>query len=335
VIVALVSALVASGCGSSSASGSAVRLTLYSAQHQETAQAIVSAFEKATGIQVRVESNDEDVLTAQIEQEGSRSPADLFYTENSNWLTQLDQQGLLAPVNPRALGNVPKVDSAADGDWVGVSARVASMVYDTSKLSASQLPTSVMDLADPAWKGKIEIAPGETDFWPVICSVQRTYGTARTVAWLQGLKANAGSNDDAPDNETVTSDVSQGAAELGVINQYYWYRLRADSQGATAHSAIAYFAPGDVGYVEDVSGAAILKSSKHQGAAQEFLSFLTSSAGQEAIANSDSFEYPLNPQVPANPQLTPLDQLHPNSFDPADLGTGLEAKELLQQVGLI
>ncbi len=53
------------------------------------------------------------------------------------------------------------------------------------------------------------------------------------------------------------------------------------------HSKITYFAPHDPGYVLDVSGAAVLKSSKHQAAAQRFLAFLVSKQGQEIIATPE------------------------------------------------
>ena len=71
--------------------------------------ALIKAFTSRTGIQVRVKSNDEDVLTAQLEQAGNRSPADLFYTENSNWLQQLDDRGFLAQVDASTLANVPRI----------------------------------------------------------------------------------------------------------------------------------------------------------------------------------------------------------------------------------
>jgi iron(III) transport system substrate-binding protein len=325
---------VAAGCGAGSGPGTTT-ITLYNAQHEQTTDALIAAFTRATGIQVRVENNDEAVLTAQIEEEGSRSPADLFYTENSNWLAQLDDRGLLAEVDPGTLAQVPSVDSAADGDWVGVSARVSVLVYNPNKVSASELPTSVMALSDPRWRGKIEIAPSETDFWPIVSSVARSRGRAAALAWLEGLKANAGANDDVPDNETVTSDVNSGTADLAVINHYYFYRLRAERGKGATTARIAYFAPRDPGYVEDISGMGILKSSPHRRADQRFLAFLTSAAGQRILAKGDSFEYPLHPGVAANPQLTPLDQLSPTSFTPAELGTGLDAKQLLQQVGLL
>src|ERR1700733_15841484 len=86
------------GCGGSSASGGKGTLVIYSAQHPETTAALVDAFSKQTGINVQLKNDDEDVLTAQLEQEGSRSPADIFFTENSNWLQQLDDKGMLANV---------------------------------------------------------------------------------------------------------------------------------------------------------------------------------------------------------------------------------------------
>ena len=344
-VALLAAGLVASACGSSSAgttgdppgasATSGTTITLYNAQHEQTTNALITAFTRQTGIKVRVDNNDEDVLTAQIEQEGSRSPADVFYTENSNWLQQLDDRGLLAKVDPTTLADVPAADSATNSHWVGVSARISVLVYNTQKLRPSQLPSSVMDLAEPKWKGKIELAPAETDFWPIVSSVARAKGQAATVAWLEGLKANAGANDNIPDNETITSDVAKGVVDMGLINHYYFYRYRAEVGSKNLHAAIAYFAPHDPGYVKDISGAAILKSSTHQAAAQKFLAFLAGRDGQTVLAHSDSWEYPINPAVPPYPGLTPLDQLQPVAYTPAELGTGLEAKKLLQEAGLL
>jgi iron(III) transport system substrate-binding protein len=322
------------GC-TSSAHASGQTITLYNAQHEQTTDAITAAFTKQTGIKVRVDSDDEDVLTAQIETEGARSPADVFYTENSNWLQQLDDKGLLATVNTDTLSNVPKQDSATNGDWVGVSARISALVYNPSKISVAQLPTSILAMADPKYKGEFELAPAETDFWPLVSSVDKADGDAATLTWLKGLKANAGANDNVPDNETLVSDVSKGTTDFGVINHYYLYRLQAETSNGTGDAKLAYFAPQDPGFVEDISGAAILKSSKHQAAAQEFLNFMTSEAGQNVLESGESFEYPLKSGVAANPKLPPLSSYQPNSFSPADLGTGDLAKTLLQQAGLI
>jgi iron(III) transport system substrate-binding protein len=321
------------GCGGSSSGGNV--LVVYSAQHPETTAAIVQAFTKQTGIKVQLKNDDEDLLTAQVEQEGDRSPADVFYTENSNWLQQLGDRGMLAKVAAATLARVPARDSASNGDWLGVSGRFSALIYNPSKISASQLPTSALGLANPRYRGKLELAPAETDFWPVIVSIVRARGKATALAWLNGLKANAGADDNAPDNETVVGDVSNGVAAIGLINHYYYYRIRSEMAAGSFHAKLRWFAPRDPGYVEDISGAGILQSAPHPAAAQRFLAFLASRTGQRVIAHSASFEYPLVAGVAANSQLPPAATLKPNSITPAQIGTGLEARRLLQQAGLI
>ena len=85
----------------------------------------------------------------------------------------------------------------------------------------------------------------------------------------------------------------------------------------------------------DVSGAGILRSSSHQKAAQRFLAFLTSVQGQEIIAHSDSYEYPIASGVTTAQHETPFDSLQPNGITIAELGTGAEAIKLLQEAQLL
>ena len=80
------------------AGGKATKLTVYGGQHPQTVAALVAAFEKQTGIDVAVRSDNESVLAAQIVQEGKHSPADIFLTENSPPLEDLQQRGLLSRV---------------------------------------------------------------------------------------------------------------------------------------------------------------------------------------------------------------------------------------------
>jgi len=329
---------VLAGCGSSGSDPSAQSITLYSGQHEQTVDGLVTAFEKQTGITVNVRNDDEDTLANLIAVQGSHSPADVFYTENSPALEFLQEKGLLVPVDASTLAHVPAKYSSPAGDWVGVSARVSVLIYNPSLIAKSQLPTSVLQLADPKYQGKFAFAAGETDFQPIVTSVIKTYGQAGALRWLQGIKANAASHI-VPDNETIADEVNRGQVAFGVINQYYWYRLRAEIGAPAMHSQLAYFAPQDPGYVIDVSGAAVLKSSKHQAAAQKFLAFLVSQQGQDIIArasgNEQSYEYPLADGVTTSAPETPFDRLQPNSITIADLGDGSAAIALLRQAGLL
>ncbi len=245
---ALASALLIIDSGGARAGASSNSITLYSGQHVQTTQLLVAAFEKKTGITVNTRFDDEDTFVDQIQTEGKNSPADVFFTENSPPLEELASKGLLSSVDKSTLAKTPAKFDAPDGKWVGVSARVSVMVYNTSLLKASQLPTSAMELADPRWKGKIALAGAETDFQPIVTSVARTHGNAAALTWLNALKANAGSHI-YPDNETITNEVNRGQVALGIVNQYYWYRERSEVGASNMHSKIAYFAPHDVGYV--------------------------------------------------------------------------------------
>jgi iron(III) transport system substrate-binding protein len=333
--VVAVASLALAGCGSSAGSASKVTITLYNGQHVQTTDKLVSAFESANpSINVAVRSDDEDTFAAEIVQEGSRTPADVFYTENSPALEYLQQRGLLAKTDASTLAKTPAAYNSPEGDWVGISARVSVLIYNPSLIKKSQLPQHVLQLANPKYKGKLAFAAGETDFQPIVTSVIRAYGTARALTWLDGIKANAASHLYS-DNETITYDVNRGIVAFGLINQYYWYRLRAELGASNMDSKIAYLAPHDPGYVLNVSGAGVLTSSKHQAAAQKFVAFLVSKEGQEIIAHSISFEYPIASGVTTAQPETPFKDLQPYPINIGELGTGSGAIALLREAQLL
>ncbi len=312
----------------------ATTITLYNGQHVQTTAALVRAFTRRTGIKVSVRSEDEGALVNEIEAEGSRSPADVVFTENSPALESLQNHGLLAHLPVAVRSASPGRFGSERGDWVGVTARVSVMVYNPALIRAGQLPRSVLALGTARYRHKLALAPGETDFQPIITAVAARDGTAKALTWLEGMKANAAGHL-YPDNETVTNDVNRGLVALGIINQYYWYRLRAQIGARNMHSKIATFAPSDPGYVLDVSGAGVLAASRHRRAAERFVAFLVSRAGQRVIDRSDSFEYPLAKGVPAPAGEAPLASLRPDPISLAKLGDGRRAVQLLEQAGLL
>ncbi|SRR5579875_175386 len=326
-----VGATVLSACGGGGGTGA---ITLYNGQHVQTTDALVQAFEHQSGIRVLVHSDDESVLADQILTEGRRSPADVIFTENTPALELLQSKGLLARLPNRVFATTQaRFDSALD-EWVGVSARVSVLVYNPTLIKPADLPTSVLQLAQPRYRGLVALAPGETDFQPIVTAVLKAEGRAATVRWLEGLKANAAGHI-YPDDETIVSQVNDGRVALGVVNQYYWYRLRAEVGAAAMHSAVTTFAPRDPGYVLDVSGAAVLTASTHRAEAIRFVQFLTSRRAQEIIARGDSFEYPICAGVTTRAPEPPFAALQPYPITLSQLGDGSQALALLQEVQLL
>jgi iron(III) transport system substrate-binding protein len=305
----------------------AATLTLYNAQHEQVVAALAKDFEKQTVISMKIRNGEGPAMAAQLVAEGSASPADIYFTENSPELMLLDEKGLLAKTDASTLSTIPSRYNSPQGDWVGV------LVYNTKKIDAAQLPASLMDLAKPEWKGKVGIAPSDGDFLPVVSAVIAMKGEADALQWLKGLKKNAQIFDD---DEGVVAAVNRGGVATGVVNNYYWARLHTQLGDSATRSAMYHFGNGDVGALVNISGAAVLKSSKNQQAAQQFLAYLVSERAQELIAKGKiAYEYPLHAGVAPDPMLKPFDQLSPPSLTIEQLGDDSKAAKLMRQAGLL
>jgi iron(III) transport system substrate-binding protein len=316
----------AAACGG----GSSRSIVVYNGQHLELTRAFASAFERSSGISVRLRTNDAVVLADQLLQEGGSSPADVFLSENSPELVNLEEHDRLAALSASLLRQVPHSDSSSNGKWIGVALRVGSLVYNPKLLKRSQLPASVLDLAAPEWKGKVAVAPLDSDFPPVVGAVIATKGSDAASGWLAGLKRNAAVYASA---EAVVAAVNRGDVAAGLINQYYWYRLRREVGAGGMHSTLYYFPRGDVGSVVNIAGAAVVSSSKHRADAERFVAFLVSREGQTLIARGDDFEYPARPGVAPNAALPPLARIAHARLRAGALGDDREAAELIVRAG--
>ena len=328
--------LVAGTAAATPAGASGAALTLYSGQHVQTTQALVNAFEKKTGITVNVRFDDEDVLADQIVSRGRPlAGRRVLHRE----LAAPPVPGLQAPARPDQ-----GVDAGADTLEVQLAERPVGRrlgpgerhrlqhVAAQGRASCRPRPCS---WPQPKWKGKIAIAGGETDFQPIVTSVARTYGNAAALRWLEALKANAGSHQ-YPDNETIADEVNRGQVALGIVNQYYWYRERAEIGASNMHSAIAYFAPARRRLRRRRLGrrrpALVAEPGRRRSA-----SWPSSPRprGSRSSPTATSFEYPIASGVTTAQPETPFNQLQPNPITIAQLGTGAEAIKLLQEAQLL
>ena len=316
-------------CGSDPGGRSIV---VYNGQHPQLTNALVAAFTKRTGIAVQVRTGDGIVLADQILQEGTGSPAEVYLTENSPELVALDQHHLFAKLDQSTLSQVAAAYWGPTGDWTGIALRVGGLAYNRSLMSASQLPASLLALAGPQWKGKLAIAPADSDFPPLVGAVIATYGSKAAARWLDGLKRNA---QIFQTDESVVAAVNRGDVATGLINHYYWYRLRREIGSKAMHSSIYYFPHHDVGSIENISGAAVLASSQHKRQAQEFVRFLVSRPAQQILAHSADFEYPVRAGVRPNPALRPLQAISPATLAAVKLGSDQAAAQLIEQAGLV
>jgi iron(III) transport system substrate-binding protein len=331
VLVATVALALSGALASCAGAGGGNSLLLYNGQHPQVTAELVAAFEKQTHIPVSVRTNDGIVLADQLLQEGSATPADVYLTENSPELIDLEQHGLLAKLDSETLAQVPSRYEASSGRWAGIALRIGALAYDPALVPAAQLPRSLLELSRAAWKGKIAIAPTDSDFVPLVGAIAATYGKQAAVSWLAGLKRNA---QIYQSDESVVAAVNRGDVATGIVNHYYWYRLRLEVGAHAMHSALYFFPGHNVGSLENISGAAVLETSRHPARAQELVRFLLGETAQRILARGYDLEYPTRPGVAPNLQLTPLAAVAPATLAPQTLGNDQQAAQLIQESGL-
>jgi iron(III) transport system substrate-binding protein len=291
-------------------------ITVYNAQHVTLSQAWADAFTKETGIRVTLRQGSDTELGNQLVQEGAASPADVFITENSPAMALVDAAGMFAPLSEATLSLVPPEYRPADGRWIGVAARSTVFAYNKNKLTPDKLPKSMLDLADPSWKGRWGASPSGADFQAIVGALLQLKGEAVTSAWLKAEKTNSVTY---RGNTAVLRGVNLGEIEGGIIYHYYFFGDQAKSGENSNNVALYYFRNGDPGAFVSLSGAGVLATSKRKDAAEAFVRWIAGKGGQTILRDGDSYEYAVGVGATANPKLEPLAQLGAPKIEPSAL----------------
>ena len=96
-----------------------------------------------------------------------------------------------------------------------------------------------------------------------------------------------------------------------------------------------YFGNQDPGAFVSVSGAGVLKSSKHAADAQKLLAYMTGKEGQQVLADSNAMEYAVGNGVAADPTLKPLSRARAAGGRPRHAQRAAGRSTLMQQAGLL
>ncbi|RUU60906.1 iron ABC transporter substrate-binding protein [Mesorhizobium sp. M2C.T.Ca.TU.002.02.1.1] len=306
-------------------------IIVYNAQHESLAKEWAAGFTKETGIKVTLRNGGDSDFSNQIVAEGAASPADVFLTENSPAMALVEAAGLFAPVDAETLAQVPQEYQPSSGKWVGVAARSTVFAYNKDKLKEDQLPKSLLDLADPSWKGRWAASPSGADFQAIVSALLQIKGEAATAGWLKAMKENFTAY---KGNSTVMKAVNAGEIDGGVIYHYYWFGDQAKTGENSKNVGLHYFKNQDPGAFVSVSGGGVLASSKHPKEAQAFLKWVTGKGGQDVLKTGTSYEYAVGKDAQSNPKLVPLADLQAPKVDPATLNSK-KVIDLMTQAGLL
>src|SRR5690625_4198481 len=133
-------------------------VTIYSGQHESGAKAVADAFTEATGIKTVIRKGSSGQFAGQLTEEGEKTPADVFWSEQIPPILALSDRGLLAELDDDIIAatsgeGFEAVPTAPGKDWVATSGRARVVVYDPDKIDETDLADSVLDYATPEWEG--------------------------------------------------------------------------------------------------------------------------------------------------------------------------------------
>ncbi len=134
----------------------------YVALDRQFSEPILAAFTRETGITVRAVYDAESTKTVglvnRILAERDRPRCDVFWNNEIVNTLRLQGEGLLQPCQPAGAEEYPPEFRDPEGHWFGFAARARVLLVNNEHVPEGERPTSLRDLADPRWRGKVGIA---------------------------------------------------------------------------------------------------------------------------------------------------------------------------------
>ena len=276
-----------------SAPAAAQEITVYSSRGPQLVKPLIKAFERRTGIEVKLLTAKAGALIRRLEIEGRRSPADVLLTVDAGQLHLARTKGVLQKAR---IGRfVPPYLRDPEYYWYGLSKRARVIVYSPARVSAGELST-YEDLASKKWRGRLCLRSSDNIYnQSLVASTIAHFGVSYAARWARGMVANLASPPGGNDRAQIGA-VASGVCDLSLVNTYYMGIMTTSDDPVQAANAakVRLFFPNQRGRGThiNVSGAGVAADAPNRSGAIRFIEFLLSPEGQRIYASSN-FEYPV------------------------------------------
>lgn len=267
-------------------------LTIYSGRGESYVRPLVQQFERNTGIQVQVRYGDTSALAVLLQEEGERTPADLYWSQDAGAMGVLAKAGLLTTLPASIFTDLAHRYFGRTQHWVATSGRARSLAYSSERTTPANHPQSVFDLVHAEFQGRVGLAPTNGSFQSFVTAMRIEHGDAQTLQWLRDLRAN---NAQAyRNNTTQLIAIAEGDIDYALVNHYYLPRFTLANSSFPVQQT--FFAPGDVGNMMNVAAIAMLATSVNKNSALQFIDYVLAPETQHYFATV-THEYPVRSEM--------------------------------------
>jgi iron(III) transport system substrate-binding protein len=304
-------------CGGRSAEQPAAEqqtVTVYVSTDRVFSEPVLRAFEQRSGIRVNAVYDTEETkstgLANRLLAERERAQADVFWSNEPVRTLVLQSRGVLAPYQSPSARDIPEAFRDPQGYWTAFSARVRVIAYNTKLVPEKAAPVSVLDLADPKWKGQVAIADprfGSTSFH--VAALYVTLGDDKADDFFRRLKANGVKI--VAGNSVVRDMVVKGEVKVGLTD--------TDDVNVALESGapIAMVMPDrdGMGVPMMPNMVSMVAGAPHPEEAKQMIDYLLSHDVERMLAKSEAVQIPLRLSVPAPVNLPRIDAFKPMTLD--------------------
>jgi len=267
-------------------------VVVYTSVDQIFSEPILDLFEQRTNIKVKavfdVEAAKTVGLTNRLLAEQKHPRADVFWNSEIARTITLQKKRIFTPYLSHQRTTIPEQFKDQEGYWTGFSCRARVLIYNTDMLQKESVPSTLQELTDPAWRGKVAIA------YPLLGTaathmgaLYAVMGQERAESFLRDLKENdilivAG-------NSVVRDVVAAGEVPIGITDtdDVHVAMLR--------NKPVAMIFPDQqtVGAFLIPNTVALVKGGPHPEAGKQLIDFLLSPEVENLLAKSDSQNLPV------------------------------------------
>jgi len=271
----------------------------FTALDREFSEPILEQFDSDTGITVLPtydkESNKTLGLTNILVHQRAQPACDVFWNNEILNTLRLRKLGLLDVYHPAAASDFPAEFRSRDGTWHGFAARARVLIVNTTLVRPERRPSSILDLADPQWRGKAGIAKPlfGTTATHAACLFAH-WGDERAKAFFTKVRDNVKIESG---NKGVALAVADGELAFGLT----------DTDDAIVElergKPVAIVYPdqeeGGLGTLFIPNTLAIIKGGPNAAEARQLVDYLLSPSVEKRLCEGRSAQIPLNPKVRA------------------------------------
>lgn len=299
------------------------RVVVYCAQDCEFAEGLFNNFENDSKLAIApkfdTEANKSVSLAAELEREAGRPRCDVHWNNEIIGTIRLARQGIYEPYESPNAEAFPDWTRPANKTWQAFAARARILIVNKKLLpNEDEWPNSLLDLADPKWKGKIAMAKPQfgTSATQAACLLE-VLGPDTAKKFYRGLKVNGVTL--VAGNKQVAEGVGRGDFAVGLtdtddalieVNEGKPAAIVfPDRNGNPAHPRMGTL------YIPNT--VALIKGSPNPEGARKLIDYLLRPETESRLAEGGGFQIPLNSNVKAKlpPALLTPSQVKPMAVD--------------------